>query len=157
MTVGMTDPALRRAVVRTLAITALAAASRIVPAKATTVMLSFAGLYGPVGVDGIQLTPAAQALVGKPVRLGGFMAPPLKAESGFFVLTRYPMSVCPFCSNSADWPVDIVLVRLGQAGGTVEPSYAIEVSGTLEHGMKVDPETGFASLVRLVDATWRRV
>lgn len=37
----------------------------------------------------------------------------LTAESDFFVLTRYPMSVCPFCSNAADWPVDIVLVRLG--------------------------------------------
>ena len=88
MTVVMTDPAFRRAVVRTLAITALAAASRIVPAKAAATTLSFAGLYGPVAADGIQLTPAAQALVGKRVRLGGFMAPPLKAESDFFVLTR---------------------------------------------------------------------
>lgn len=39
----------------------------------------------------------------------------------------------------------------------IEPSYAIEVEGTLEHGMKMDEETGIVSLVRLVDATWRRV
>lgn len=119
--------------------------------------LSFAGLYGAVTAEGIQLTPVAQALVGRRVDLRGFMAPPLKAESDFFVLTRYPMSVCPFCSNAADWPVDIVMVRLSEAAETIEPSYAIDVSGTLEFGMKVDQATGFVSLVRIVDAVWRRV
>ena len=40
----------------------------------------------------------------------GFMAPPLKAESKFLVLTRMPMGVCPFCELAADWPSDIVVV-----------------------------------------------
>ena len=119
--------------------------------------LSFAELYGAVTADGIQLTATAQALVGTPVTLRGFMAPPLKAESDFFVLTRYPMSSCPFCSSAADWPVDIVFVMLGRAADVVTPSYAIQVSGNLEAGLKVDPATGFVSLVRLTGAVWHRV
>lgn len=136
---------------------ALLGATSFVISAAAPAPLTFANLYGPVTADGIQLAPAAQALVGRKVDLRGFMAPPLKAESDFFVLTRYPMSICPFCSNAADWPVDIVMVRLGAAAETIEPSYAIDVTGTLEHGMKIDQATGFVSLVRLVDAVWRRV
>ncbi len=135
----------------------LLAAASLGAMGASPAPLSFSGLYGPVTAQGIQLTPSAQALVGRSVELRGFMAPPLKAESDFFVLTRYPMSICPFCSNAADWPVDVVLVRLGATAETIEPSYAIDVTGVLEHGMKVDPETGFVSLVRLVDAAWHRV
>ena len=126
------------------------------PARAAQ-ELTFAGLYGPVTADGIQLTPVARALVGRQVVLQGYMAPPLRAEASFFVLTRYAMSSCPFCSNAADWPVDIVFVRLGRAAEALVASYAIAVSGMLEAGMQVDPETGFVSLVRVVDATWRRV
>ena len=127
------------------------------PARAAAHELSFAELYGPSTSDGTPLSPAAQALVGRQVILRGFMAPPLRAESDFFVLTRYPMSTCPFCSNAADWPVDIVFVRLGRAAETASPSYAIAVSGTLDAGMQADPATGFVSMVRVVDATWRRV
>jgi len=136
---------------------ALALAGLGAPAARAAEALSFAGLYGPVTADGIQLTPAARALVGRQVVLQGFMAPPLKAEASFFVLTRYAMSNCPFCSNAADWPVDVVFVRLGRAAATLVPSYAIAVSGVLEAGMQADPETGFVSLVRVVDATWSRV
>ena len=132
---------------------ALALSSR--PARAGT--LAFAELYGPVTAEGIQLSPTAQALIGKGVTIAGFMAPPLKPEADFFVLTRYPMSTCPFCSSGADWPVDIVFVRLGRAADVVTPSYAIRVSGVLEFGMQVDPATGFVSLVRLVDASWQQV
>ena len=132
-------------------------ASLAQPARAAGHDLSFAELYGPSTADGTPLSPAAQALVGRQVTVRGFMAPPLRAESDFFVLTRYPMSTCPFCSNAADWPVDIVFVRLGGAAETVSPSYAISVSGTLDAGMQADPATGFVSMVRVVDATWRRV
>ena len=137
---------------------ALGLAAALAPAAhAAGQELSFAGLYGASTADGTPLSPAAQALVGQPVTLRGFMAPPLKADTDFFVLTRYPMSTCPFCSNAADWPVDIVFVRLGRAAETMEPSYAIQVSGRLEAGMQADPATGFVSMVRIVDATWRRV
>jgi len=129
-------------------------APRVAAAAST---LTFANLYGPATAAGIQLSAAAQSLVGKEVSLQGFMAPPLKAESDFFVLTRYPMSSCPFCSGAADWPVDIVMVTLGRAAEVVTASYAIAVSGQLEAGLKVDPATGFASLVRITNATWRKV
>jgi len=137
---------------RTLLALPLAAGARAAPGN-----LSFATLYGPITAAGIQLTEAARGLVGSRITLHGFMAPPLKAESDFFVLTRYPMSSCPFCANAADWPIDIVFVRLGRAADVIEPSYAIAVSGTLEHGMQIDPATGFVSLVRITDAAWRRV
>lgn len=126
------------------------------PGMAAASTLTFAELYGPVTASGIQLSAAAQALVGKQVSLQGFMAPPLKAESDFFVLTRTPMSSCPFCSGAADWPVDIVMVSLGRAAETIGASDVITVSGQLDAGLKVDPATGFASLVRIVNATWRR-
>lgn len=119
--------------------------------------LSFDTLYGPATAAGTALSAAAQAMVGQRVTVSGFMAPPLKADTDLFVLTRYPMSSCPFCSNAADWPVDIVLVRLSRAAVPVEPSAAIGVTGVLEAGAAVDAATGFVSLVRLTDASWRRL
>ena len=74
------------------------------PSVAAT--LGFGTLYGPITAAGVQLTPQALALVGQRVTLPGFMAPPLKPEPDFFVLTRTPTSTCPFCTSGADWPVD---------------------------------------------------
>ena len=136
---------------------ACAGAALLRPGAAVAETFGFAQLYGPVTAEGVQLSAAAQAMVGRRITLAGFMAPPLKAEADFFVLTRYPMSSCPFCSSAADWPVDIVMVRLSEAAEPVAPSYGIEVSGRLEFGLEVDPGTGFASLVRITDARWRRV
>ncbi len=141
------SPIPRRALIAVLAGTAL-------PARADT--LGFGTLYGPMTADGVQLTPAARALVGRRVTIPGFMAPPLKAEADFFVLTRTPLSTCPFCTSGADWPVDIVFVRLARAAEPAAPSYAITATGVLEWGASVDPDTGFVSLVRLVDASWSR-
>jgi len=92
--------------------------------------------------------------VGERVRFKGFMAPPLKAEAQFFVLTQRPMAVCPFCETAADWPDDIMAIYTKR---TVEPVYytvGIEVEGILELGEFRDPDTGFVSLVRLSDATY---
>lgn len=125
--------------------------------SAQAATLGFGGLYGPTTADGVQLTPGARALVGQSVTIPGFMAPALKPDADFFVLTRTPMSTCPFCSSGGDWPVDIVFVRLARASDAVEPSYAITATGTLEWGASVDEETGFVSLVRLTDAVWSRV
>ncbi len=123
------------------------------PAAAWTI----GDLYGDVTADGLQLSPGARAQLGRRITVTGYMAPPLKAESDFFVLTRFPMSVCPFCSNAADWPTDIVVINLTRASDMLGAAYAIEVSGVLEYGAKIDPGTGFVSLVRLVEARWRRV
>jgi hypothetical protein len=85
------------------------------------------------------------------------MAPPLKAEAGFFVLTREPVSLCPFCDSEADWPSDIVVVFLREGVRFSQTNRAISVSGTLEIGSKLDPKTGFVSLVRLIDADYHSI
>jgi hypothetical protein len=85
----------------------------------------------------------------------GFMAPPLKPDARFFVLTRQPVAICPFCQSDADWPQDIVVVYLQRTLEPVPASRPIEVRGILEVGSKVDPNTGFVSLLRIVDAKFQ--
>ena len=80
------------------------------------------------------------------------MAPPLKADAPFFVLTKRPMTVCPFCSDEAEWPRDILAVHTKRTVRTVAFNIPIVASGTLELGTETDPDTGFVSRVRLVDA-----
>lgn len=87
----------------------------------------------------------------------GFMAPPLRAESSFFVLSKIPMALCPFCSSDADWPEDIVVVYLRKRQTFVQYNAAIAVEGNLEYGSWTDPETGFVSLLRLRDAYFHKV
>ena len=90
------------------------------------------------------------------VLLEGFMAPPLKAESSFFVLTKMPMSVCPFCDDAADWPRDIVSIYARDTVTVTPFNVPIEVEGMLKIGTYTDEELGFVSRVRVVDAAhWR--
>lgn len=114
--------------------------------------LTFDSLYKSVGVLGIVYSDQAKALKGREVHMRGYMAPPLKPESKFFVLTREPVAVCPFCSSDAQWPVDIVVVYLRDTLAPVNFSKRIEVTGTLEMGSWTDPQSGFVSQVRIVDA-----
>ncbi len=90
------------------------------------------------------------------VAMEGFMAPPLKAEANFFVLTEVPLSLCPFCSSDADWPDDIVVIYLDRAQTFEQANGLIEVRGMLEVGSWTDPETGFVSLLRIVGADFHR-
>ena len=115
-------------------------------------LLSFDTLYKSVGILGTQYSERAKALKGKEVRMRGYMAPPIKPESNFFVLTREPVSVCPFCASDAEWPVDIVVIYLKGTLGPVNFSQRIEVKGKLEMGSWTDPQTGFVSQVRIVGA-----
>ena len=119
-------------------------------------LLSFDTLYKSIGVLGITYSDRALALKGQQVRLRGFMAPPLKPESRFFVLTREPVSVCPFCASDAEWPVDIVVVYLKSTLAPVNFAQRIEVEGRLEMGSWTDPHSGFVSQVRIVDAEVRK-
>jgi hypothetical protein len=98
------------------------------------------------------LSEKALALQGTPVEIVGFMAPPLKAESPFFVLTDIPMETCPFCDEIAFWPDNIIYVTSQQELPSVPFDRQIRVAGTLDLGEATDPETGFVSLVRLKDA-----
>ena len=94
---------------------------------------------------------------GKVIAVNGFMAPPLKAESKFFVLTKMPMAVCPFCEPEADWPDDILAIYARRIVDVLPFNRRIIVEGRLELGGYSDPDTGFYSMVRLENATYRRV
>lgn len=118
--------------------------------------IAFDELYGSIGVLGLTFSEKLEALAGGRVRMQGFMAPPLKAEAKFFVLTEAPTALCPFCSSDADWPDDIVVVYLDRAQTFEQANALIEVTGTLEVGSWTDPETGFVSLVRIVGARFGR-
>ncbi|QPH56171.1 hypothetical protein I0K15_08910 [Pontivivens ytuae] len=98
----------------------------------------------------------ARDLQGQRIEVEGFMAPPLLANSVFFVLTKRPMSVCPFCETAAEWPDDILAVYSKRVVRPTPFNVRIETRGVLEIGDYRDPETGFLSRVRLSDATFGR-
>lgn len=125
-------------------------------AAADTAVLFFDQLYASFGVRGLTFSATVLANAGKQVALTGYMAPPLKAEATFFVLTREPMAICPFCQSDADWPVDIVVVTMRAATPLVSAGTRVTVTGRLDVGSFTDPETGFVSQLRIVDAEFRR-
>lgn len=116
--------------------------------------LSFDEFYGKVSVLGLSFSDKVKQLAGQPISIKGFMAPPLKAEANFFVLTKMPMALCPFCSSDADWPADIIVVYLKKRQTFVQYNAQIQVEGILEYGSWTDPETGFVSLLRLREASF---
>ncbi len=127
------------------------------PSAAAVSTLAFGELYSKFGVLGFEFSEKVKTLSGQDVSIRGFMAPPLRAEAAFFVLTEIPMSICPFCSTDADWPDNIVVVYLDEKQTFVQPSQAVEAQGVLEFGSWTDPETGFVSLLRLRAAQYAAV
>jgi hypothetical protein len=120
-------------------------------------MLHFNELYKAAGALGMQLSDKLVSLAGRQVAIDGYMAPPLKAEAKFFVLTREPVLLCPFCNSEADWPADIIVVYLKDTLQFVQYNQAIRTEGVLELGAKLDPQTGFVSQVRLVESEFRKL
>ena len=104
----------------------------------------------------LSFSDRAQALEGERISVAGYMAPPLKADSDFFVLTARPMAVCPFCETEADWPDDILAVYTKRSLKTVPFNVRIVTTGELALGTFTDPELGFVSRVRLMDASYAR-
>lgn len=98
----------------------------------------------------------ALANEGQRIAVSGFMAPPLKAESVFFVLTKKPMAVCPFCEPGTPWPDDLLAIYAKRVIEVAPFNVPIVVEGVLELGDYVDPEFGFYSKVRITDASYRR-
>jgi hypothetical protein len=113
--------------------------------------------FADISVADDQYTEKARQLAGKVVAMHGYMAPPLKPEIDFFVLTSLPTAICPFCDAAASWPDDIVLVQLSRPVRALAYDRLLNVSGTLEIGIETDAKTGFVSLVRLRDATYTKV
>lgn len=120
------------------------------PARDT---LSFDELY-EYGIFGMTFSDKVTSNAGKSVEVIGYMAPPLKAKGNFFVLTRTPVSLCPFCNSDADWPADIIVVYLDKSEVFRQRNRPIRVTGTLETGSYTDPETGFVSQLRLTGAEY---
>ncbi len=107
-------------------------------------------LYNPDG----SFSDLSLSREGQRVTVDGFMAPPLKADSRFFVLTKMPMAVCPFCETEAEWPDDILAIYTKRTVKVIPFNVKIEARGVLELGSYRDPDTGFLSLVRLSDAVY---
>ncbi len=137
--------------------TVIATASRTIEAAvkpafdaSEPVRLRFSEFYAGSGAGpDLQLSDKLKSVDGRRVQIVGYMAPPLKPDLDFFVLTRIRLVTCPFCSTSEEWPQDIILVTL-PAGKTVQQiEEPLNLVGRLEIGEKVDPQTGFLSLLRL--------
>ena len=97
----MSRPISRRQMTGLLTLIPFVIASR--GAIASSADLQFGELYGKVSVLGLEFSDKLKNLAGQDITMSGFMAPPLKAEAAFFVLTEIPMSICPFCSSDSDW------------------------------------------------------
>jgi len=129
------------------------------PAIATASVLAFADdttklrdLYN----KDLSFSDYALEREGQRVSISGFMAPPLKAETKFFVLTNRPLAVCPFCETEAEWPDDILAIYSKRIIEVISFNTRIVSRGRLELGTYTDPETRFVSRVRLVDAVYER-
>lgn len=97
---------------------------------------------------GLLLSDKLKSLDGQTVVMEGYMAPPLKPQLDYFVLTRVRLAFCPFCSNASDWPDDIALIYLPEET-TTATQYPVRITGRMEVGASVDQETGMVSLVRI--------
>lgn len=127
----------------------LALAALAAPFAASAESLSFSELYSDWSAAGLVLSDKAASLEGGTVTMTGYMAPPLTPTIRFFVLTEVPMSVCPFCSSDADWPDNIIVVKVSEPVTALPYDSPISVTGTLEIGSEIDEETGFVSQLRI--------
>ena len=113
--------------------------------------------FADIAIGDDTFTDKAKTLAGTLVEMRGYMAPPLKPEVDFFVLTSLPTAVCPFCDSAATWPDDIVLIFLDRPVRALAYDRLISVSGKLEIGTDTDAATGFVSRVRLRDSKYSKV
>ncbi len=113
--------------------------------------------FAEVWLSGMKFSNKTRSLDKKAVVMRGFMAPPLKPDADFFVLTRMPMAVCPFCESEADWPDDIIFVRIKGTLEAINYNTPIKTTGILEIGTDIDEETGFVSRLRIVKATFKEM
>ena len=105
--------------------------------------------------DDKSYSDTAKKLAGKTISMQGFMAPHLKVESDFFVLSNSPAETCPFCASADEWIDTLIFVRMKKRQEATRPGNLIQVEGKLEIGPQTDASTGFVSRVRLVDANFR--
>ena len=105
----------------------------------------------------LSFSELARSLENGPIVVDGFMAPPLQANSTFFVMTKMPMSQCPFCETTVQWPDDILAIYTQRIYDVVPFNVPIRVSGVLRLTDFIDPDTGFVSRVQVTEARVARV
>ena len=111
--------------------------------------LEFDEMYSGWSGGALVLSDKLKSLEGQDVTVTGYMAPPLTPTIRFFVLTEVPMSICPFCSSDADWPDNIIVVKVEDSVTALPYDAPISVTGSLEIGSESDEETGFVSQLRV--------
>ncbi len=109
-------------------------------------------LYDVNGIPEVDVAPDLLNLAGRRVQVAGFVSPHTTPVADFLVLTEAPLGFCPHCQAGGDLRPDLIVFypRAGRAG--VPLRRPVTLSGVLEIGAKIDPRTGYASTVRLVDA-----
>lgn len=122
----------------------------VVNVGAETRLLKMRELYN----KDLSYSDLAKSLKDRYITVSGYMAPPLKAESNFFVLTKQPLSVCPFCETEAEWPDDILGIYTKRLIKLVPFNVDINVTGILKLGNYIDVDTGFLSRVRITNAIY---
>ncbi|MDI6727575.1 MAG: hypothetical protein QMD44_01445 [Thermodesulfovibrionales bacterium] len=154
-------PCVRKQMIRGLIVIILSFAVLLSAYKSSAssgaALLKFSELYESISVMGMKISKKTLSLVGKRVTMRGFMAPPLKPDLKFFVLTRQPVDICPFCDSDADWPEDIVVVYLKGKVKYSADGTPVTVEGVLDVGSSIDKETGFVSRIRIIDARASRL
>lgn len=138
----------RRDCLKYLSLGGLSLATTAQAARAAAPSIQFRDLYVPP----MQFSPQARQLHGRTVQMKGYVAPPLKPDIHFFVISRLPLFECPFCEEEAQWPDNIVVVYSKQTIPT--EVMTLNIRGRLELGIKTDRKTGFVSRVRLMDARY---
>ena len=142
-----TEDAMNRRTLIASAAAALGAPTRL---RAEDAPIKLRDLYA----RGRGLAALALRLAGTRIAGEGFMAPPPRAESDFFVMTKMPMAVCPFCETAAEWPDDILAAYTKRTVRVLPFNRKLVARGVLEHGEYLDPATSFVSLLRLVDTSY---
>ena len=95
---------------------------------ASDLKLGFEEMYEGNPILGLQFSQKLKSFADKTVSVEGFMAPPLKPEADFLVMTREPVSLCPFCNSDQDWPDNIIVVYLSKKQEFVQPNRPIVVT-----------------------------
>lgn len=116
--------------------------------------ISWSGFFD--GED--QTTPSDQFwdLSGSTVKIRGFMGEVLSFEKNWFLLIPEPGAECPFDNGDETYWNKIMIVFVPQEVQLRYKSEAIEITGRLDVGIKVD-ESGYKTMFRLYDATFTEI
>jgi hypothetical protein len=102
--------------------------------------------------NNMAFSETAKQLAGTEVEIQGFMAPHLKVDSDFFILSNQPVESCPFCESEDQWIDTIIFVVMRERREAIDPGTLIWTRGILDIGPATDEATGFVSRVRLLKA-----